>query len=315
VSKNRCGGEVVQPAWAAVHCCSFARRPGAGWRRGGVGVTERKRLAALIFFVVTMPALAVGDELAARAPWDDEPVERLEPAPKAERTSQRYSWEQQHAKTDTKGGLAWTPRPFVFQPGPSVRFIDFAEGRDDNDGKTKGTAWKHHPWDGAATGRAVSCSGIHTYVFKRGVYYRGTLTARESGQPGNPIRLTSDSSWGKGEAVVCGSARITGGWKQGAEHPEIPDRESVWYTDLHFAPRNVWMTRGEEITRIPLARMPNWKVSDPEDVKKEHFAVLDAIEANRPDEAERLMREHIRAGRRAVQEQVEAGAFAPQWVL
>jgi len=216
-----------------------------------------------------MPALAVGDELAARAPWDDEPVERLEPAPKAERTSQRYSWEQQHAKTDTKGGLAWTPRPFVFQPGPSVRYIDFAEGRDDNDGKTKGTAWKHHPWDGAATGRAVSCSGIHTYVFKRGVYYRGTLTARESGQPGNPIRLTSDSSWGKGEAVVCGSARITGGWKQGAEHPEIPDRESVWYTDLHFAPRNVWMTRGEEITRIPLARMPNWKVSDPEDVKKE----------------------------------------------
>ena len=29
------------------------------------------------------------------------------------------------------------------------------------------------------------------------------------------------------------------------------------------------MVRGEEITRIPLARMPNWRVSDPEDVKKE----------------------------------------------
>ncbi len=31
----------------------------------------------------------------------------------------------------------------------------------------------------------------------------------------------------------------------------------------------LWMLDGEEITRIPLARMPNWKISDPEDIKSE----------------------------------------------
>jgi len=201
--------------------------------------------------------------------WEDEPVERLPPAPRTERTPKKYTWEQQHAKTDAKGGLAWMPTPFVFEAGDSVRYIDFAEGSDSHDGKTKSTAWKHHPWDDAAIGQAASCDGIHTYVFKRGTIYRGALNARESGQPGNPIRLTSDPSWGNGQAVICGSSRIAGGWKQGATHRDIPETGAVWHRDLDFAPRNVWLKRGEQIVRIPLARMPNWKASDPEDVKNE----------------------------------------------
>ena len=211
-----------------------------------------------------------GAELAVQSQWDDEPVEHLEPAPKTERTSREYSWEQQHAKTDAKGGLVWTPTPFVFEAGDSVRYIDFAEGRDSNDGKTKNTAWKHHPWDSAAAGQAASCSGVHTYVFKRGTHYRGTLSARESGQPGNPIRLTSDPSWGEGRGRhlrFCEESRVAGRRVQSIVISRI--RSKVWYTDLDFAPRNVWLVSGEEITRIPLARMPNWKVSDPEDVKKE----------------------------------------------
>ncbi len=234
-----------------------------------------------LFIVIGIMALiaALGNPSAAMEPgiaalthksqWDDEPIEHLEPARRIPRTPKRYSWERQHARTNEKGGLEWTPRPFVFEAGDSVRYIDFENGRDGNDGETKKTAWKHHPWDDKAVGTSALCSGIHTYVFKRGVYYRNPLRAQESGQPGSPIRLTSDPSWGKGEAVMCGSVRIVSGWKRGAEHPDIPDRSNVWYTDLDFAPRSVWTVRGAEVTRIPLARMPNWTVSDPEDVKKE----------------------------------------------
>ena len=208
-------------------------------------------------------------ELVVQSQWDGEPVEQLKPAPRTDRTPKKYTWEEQHAKTDAKGGLVWTPTAFVFEAGDSVRYIDFADGRDGNDGKTKNTAWKHHPWDSAASGQAAACHGVHTYVFKKGTLYRGALSNPESGQPGNPIRLTNDPSWGQGEAVMCGSVRIEGGWKRGAAHRDIPNKDEVWHTDLDFVPRNVWMVGREKVTRIPLARMPNWNVSDPEDVKKE----------------------------------------------
>ncbi|EFK97687.1 Protein containing Laminin G domain [sediment metagenome] len=95
------------------------------------------------------------------------------------------------------------------------------------------------------------------------------MIADESGEPGNPIRLTVDPSWGEGEAVISGSVKITGGWVRGAENTDIPEPAKVWYCDLDFAPRNLWMIKDKEITRIPLARMPNWKISDPEDIKSE----------------------------------------------
>ncbi len=201
-----------------------------------------------------------------------EPTDSITSASKPQRKGHSFIWEQPHAKTDAKGGLSWSPRPFVFKAGDSVRYIDYEKGRDSNDGLTKNTPWKHHPWDAKATGSAASCSGIHTYVFKRGTYYRSTLNARDSGRQDHPIRLTSDPAWGKGEAVVCGSVKITSGWSKGAEHRDIPNKNNVWHTDLDFAPRNVWMVESDEITRIPLARMPNWNVSDPEDVKSEWWS-------------------------------------------
>ncbi|MCX7003933.1 MAG: LamG domain-containing protein, partial [bacterium] len=36
-----------------------------------------------------------------------------------------------------------------------------------------------------------------------------------------------------------------------------------------FAPRRLWLVEGTNITRIPLARTPNWNVSDPNDVKSQ----------------------------------------------
>jgi hypothetical protein len=91
-----------------------------------------------------------------------------------------YSWQQPHARVLPSGNLGWTPRPFVFEKGPSERYIDFDGGDDARDGRTQQTAWKHHPWDANATNAAKACNGIHTYVFKGGVVYRGALKAGES---------------------------------------------------------------------------------------------------------------------------------------
>jgi hypothetical protein len=179
------------------------------------------------------------------------------------------SWQEAHATVLPQGDLEWTLKPFRFDKGASPRYIDFHAGNDDNDGTTSQAPWKHHPWDSQATGKAKVCRGIHTYVFKGGVDYRGELTVSEAGKPGDPIRLTRDPGWGHGPAVLCGSERITG-WKKGAMHKDIPDPEKVWWADLNFAPRSVWMVRKVgDFLRIPLARTPNWKRSNPDDVKSE----------------------------------------------
>jgi len=59
-------------------------------------------------------------------------------------------------------------------------------------------------------------------------------------------------------------------WHHGATHKDIPEPDKVWWADLDFAPRCVWNVSDDgTITRIPLARTPNWKVSNPDDVKSE----------------------------------------------
>ena len=184
--------------------------------------------------------------------------------------AQGYSWQKAHAKVLPSGDLQWEPQPFVYVTGPSVRYIDFEGGNDANDGLTPATAWKHHPWDANATGNALACSGIQTYVFKRGVVYRGSLTAKESGTASNPIRLTSDPSWGSGEAAIYGSLRITGGWTQAnsSSAPNIPNPEKVWYKDLSSSlpwTKVVCEINGNEVRRLPLARIPNWVVADTAD--------------------------------------------------
>ncbi len=210
------------------------------------------RILSLLILAVGVSVLA-GETVAPRKP------ER-----------QRWSWNQFHAEVTATGDLKWAPKPFKFEAGASVRYIDFEQGKDDNAGDAKTAAWKHHPWDPAATGKAKDCKGIHTYVFKAGVVYRGNLVASESGEAGNPIRLTSDPAWGKGEAVLCGSERVTG-WTKGSTNKDIPDGDKVWFADVNFLPRNVFEVNGDKIERVPLARTPNWKVSDKEDVLSEWF--------------------------------------------
>ena len=181
---------------------------------------------------------------------------------------QVWSWQQPHAQVGAQGDLTWKPLSFVFERGASVRYIDYEAGSDADPG-TQERPWQHHPWDAHADGQAAACAGVHTYVFKRGVVYRGTLNVRESGEPGAPIRLTSAPDWGAGAAVLCGSQQVRR-WRKGADHADIPQADEVWFADLDFAPRCVWLvTDSGDIVRIPLARTPNWKVSDLDDIKSQ----------------------------------------------
>ena len=80
--------------------------------------------------------------------------------------------------------IQWEPEPFHYVAGASQRYIDYENGSDSNPG-TKAKPWKHHPWDEEARGNAAISSGIHTYLFKKGVIYRGQLIADESGEKKN----------------------------------------------------------------------------------------------------------------------------------
>ena len=50
------------------------------------------------------------------------------------------------------------------------------------------------------------------------------------------------------------------------------------------------------------------------EVRDEHLAILKAIESGQADEAERLMRLHIRTARQALEEQIAQGTFVPKWL-
>lgn len=192
----------------------------------------------------------------------------------------RWSWQEVQARVLPTGALEWTPKAFVFEKGASLRFVDFEAGDDSKDGTTQQTAWKHHPWDANATGEAKNGKGIQTYVFKGGVVYRGSLKANESGEPGNPIRLTRDPAWGKGEPVFSGASQIRGGWKKATaeEAPGIPQADKVWYNDVgkDYDPDTItaeatysakfsamWQVSGDKVERLHIARQPNYDLSDP----------------------------------------------------
>lgn len=49
----------------------------------------------------------------------------------------KWSWQEPQAKVLPTGDLEWTPKPFQFKRGKSVRYIDFEAGDDSNDGISK----------------------------------------------------------------------------------------------------------------------------------------------------------------------------------
>ena len=183
-----------------------------------------------------------------------------------------FSWQRPHANVRPTGAIEWAPERFVFEPAGSVRYIDYENGDDRHDGCSPATAWKHHPLDPEARAEARDGAGAHSFVFKGGVMYRGRLRGRLEGTAEQPVVLTRDPAWGTGPAVLSGSERVTG-WTQGAQRNDMPEPEKVWRTELPFAPRRLWLVRpDDEVVRLPLARMPNWTASDPDDVMSEWWS-------------------------------------------
>jgi len=188
--------------------------------------------------------------------------------------SAEYSWNEPQADVDETGRLVWKPHPYHFAPGETVRYIDFEAG-DDNNAGTKDKPWKHHPWDENATHNAADADGVDTTVLKGGVIYRGNLVARESGTPERPIRICSDPAWGGGKAKLWGSRQITNGWTQGDSKtvPGVSEPEKVWFRDIgtNVSPKAMWLMEGDKVTRIHVARAPNWEVDHPFDIHTQWY--------------------------------------------
>jgi DNA-binding GntR family transcriptional regulator len=53
---------------------------------------------------------------------------------------------------------------------------------------------------------------------------------------------------------------------------------------------------------------------DPKLVHDEHLRIVEAIDHNFPDEAERLARLHVEAARRTIEQQAARNEFMPKWV-
>ncbi len=188
-----------------------------------------------------------------------------------------FIWQEPQAKILPNGQLEWMPERFMFEAGETVRYIDYENGDDSNPG-SKASPWKHHPWDSNANAKAADrLEGPVTYIFKGGVMYRGKLIGTAQGTEEEPVRLTRDPSWGKGEAVLAGSYRITGGWKQGGDglSEKVKAKDQIWYIDLPkgVSPRNFWMLNGDGVDVMTMARHPNWRIEgdNDDDPKKGWF--------------------------------------------
>jgi hypothetical protein len=54
---------------------------------------------------------------------------------------------------------------------------------------------------------------------------------------------------------------------------------------------------------------------DPKVVHEEHFGIVEAIDQNLPDEAEKLARQHVAEARCMIEQLNEKNRFTPNWVM
>jgi DNA-binding GntR family transcriptional regulator len=95
-------------------------------------------------------------------------------------------------------------------------------------------------------------------------------------------------------------------------------REEMGALDREFHLRMIQISRNEMLEQLTESYRVLGKVlrvdRNPREVRDDHLAILRAVERNRPDDAERLMRAHIRAARTMIEQRVADGTFVPQWV-
>jgi len=96
------------------------------------------------------------------------------------------------------------------------------------------------------------------------------------------------------------------------------DVQQMGATDHAFHLRIISLSRNKILIRLAetyrILGMAVWAARESKIVHAEHVRIVDAIESNQADEAERLARQHVRDARRAIEKQVEDGSFVPNWV-
>ncbi len=207
-------------------------------------------------------------------------------------SGQNYIWQQPQATVLESGDLQWNPEALTeFDPASyvgDIRYIDYENGDDANDGGSTSTAWKHHPWDWYAAGNAAAHSGTSAYVFKKGVIYRAAIKADESGTDGDPIILTSISSWGTGDAWIVGSSKLPSNWVPAdtiSGHPaRIPEIDKVYAIDMvasGFRPvdsfylsvvAGPYAPSAQAWKELKLPYIGMWRVNSQNDVDQLHVA-------------------------------------------
>jgi hypothetical protein len=98
--------------------------------------------------------------------------------------------------TPTQDPTAPTPTPHE----STTYYIDYENGDDANDGLTKSTAWKRHPFMQNYSGKYVHSQG-DVFVFKGGTVWPSecfSLIIKTGGTQSNPDRYTVDKSWYSG---------------------------------------------------------------------------------------------------------------------
>jgi DNA-binding GntR family transcriptional regulator len=96
------------------------------------------------------------------------------------------------------------------------------------------------------------------------------------------------------------------------------DLEAMSALDRQFHYRMIQASRNELLARLTESyRVLGMFVRANraiEQVRDEHLQIVSAIEANQPDEAERVARRHVQAARQAIERQVTLDTFVPHWV-
>ena len=96
------------------------------------------------------------------------------------------------------------------------------------------------------------------------------------------------------------------------------NKEEAGKLDRNFHLRIVQLSGNETLGRLaetfPILSLVLSMSSDVEVVRQAHLEILSAIEHNRPDDAERLMREHIRSARNVIEQRIREGTFLLEWI-
>lgn len=89
--------------------------------------------------------------------------------------------------------------------------------------------------------------------------------------------------------------------------------------DREFHQRIVLLSRNDMLIQFSESYQILGKVlkirDDQEDLPEDHLNLLVPIRENRPEEAEGLMREHVRKGRLELEKKIADGTFKLQWVV